>query len=80
MNQTKNWDDYSSLPIIVLFALFGKIFRDFKALGGLNYPLLAKIIYMIFIVACLIFVFHSGEVKYIIKQTKIEDYFKKKFK
>ena len=77
MNQTKNSEDYSSLPIIVLFALFGKIFCDFKALGGLNYPLLTKIIYMIFIVACLIFAFHSGEVKYIIKQTKIEDYFKK---
>ena len=53
MNQTKNSEDYSSLPIIVFFALFGKIDCDFQTLGELNYSLLTKIIYLIIIICLL---------------------------
>ena len=74
MHQPQKKDDYSGFAVIILFALFGKAFYDFKSLGGLNYPLLAKIIYMILIIASLVILFHSGEAKEAIKQTRIEDY------
>ena len=60
-----------------MFALLGKVLFDFKMMGGFNYPLLIKIIYMIAIVFVLVILFHSGDVKNAIKQTKIEDYFNK---
>ena len=76
MNQSpKAQEDYSSFAVIILFALLVKVFYDFKSLGGFNYPLLIKIIYMILIMVSLMVIFHAGEVKYVIKQTKIEDYF-----
>ena len=46
-------------------------------MGGFNYPLLIKIIYMIAIVFVLVKLFHSGDVKNALKQTKIEDYLNK---
>ena len=73
----KTQEDYSSFAIIILFALLGKVFYDFKSLERFNYPLLIKIIYMILIMISLVVIFHAGEVKYVIKQTKIEDYFNK---
>ena len=81
MSQTqqtkKNFDESPNFVVIILFALLGKFFFDFKALGGFNYPLLIKIIYMILIIFCLMLLFHSGEVKSAIRQIKIEEYFKK---
>ena len=46
-------------------------------MGGFNYPLLIKILYMIAIVFVLVILFHSGDVKIALKQAKIEDYFNK---
>ena len=76
--QTKRtFDESPNFAVIILFAMLGKIFYDFKALGGFNYPLLIKIIYKILIIFCLMLLFHSGEVKSAIRQTKIEEYFNK---
>ena len=74
MQQPQKNEDYSGLAVIILFACFGKAFYDFKSLEGLNYPLLTKIFYMILIIVSLVILFHAGEVKEAIKQTKIEDY------
>ncbi len=60
MQQPQKKDDYSGFAVIILLALFGKAFYDFKSLGCLNYPLLAKIIYMILIITSLVILFHSG--------------------
>ena len=70
----------SSIVIIILFALLGKILYDFKILGGFNYPLLLKIIHLICIIFAIIVFFHSGELKDVVKQTKLDDYFRKTFK
>jgi len=78
MSQTqKQPEESSNFYILILFALLGKVLFDFKMMGGFNYPLLIKIIYMIAIVFVLVILFHSGDVKNAIKQTKIEDYFNK---
>ena len=78
MSQTqKQPEESSNFYILILFALLGKVLFDFKMMGGFNYPLLIKIIYMIAIVFILVILFHSGDVKNAIKQTKIEDYFNK---
>ena len=73
----KQPEESSNFYILILFALLGKVLFDFKMMGGFNYPLLIKIIYMIAIVFMLVILFHSGDVKNAIKQTKIEDYFNK---
>ena len=70
----------SSIVIIILFALLGKVLYDFKILGGFNYPLLLKIIHLICIFFAIIVFFHSGELKDVVKQTKLDDYFRKTFK
>ena len=78
MSQTqKQPEESSNFYILILFALLGKVLFDFKMMGGFNYPLLIKIIYMIAIVFARVILFHSGDVKNAIKQTKIEDYFNK---
>ena len=69
----------SSIVIIILFALLGKVLYDFKILGGFNYPLLLKIIHLICIIFAIIVFFHSGELKDVVKQTKLDDYFRKTF-
>ena len=70
----------SSIVIIILFAILGKVLDDFKILGGFNYPLLLKIIHLICIIFAIIVFFHSGELKDVVKQTKFDDYFRKTFK
>ena len=71
----KNQEESSNILIIALFALLIKCLYDFKVMGGFNYPLLMKMIYMIFIIFFLVLNFHSVEVKNVIRQTRIEDYF-----
>ena len=78
MPQTqKQPEESTNFLILILFALLGKVLFDFKMMGGFNYPLLIKIIYIIAIVFVLMILFHSGDVKNAIKQTKIEDYLNK---
>ena len=66
--------------ILVLIGFFLKTIIDFKSFGGFNYPLLIKLLYMILIIVALVMIMHPEEMKKAVKQTKIEDYFKKKFK
>ena len=78
MSQTlKQTEESQNFYILILFVLLGKVFYDFKSMGGFNYPLLVKIIYMIVIIFLLIMLFHGGEVKTALKQTKLEEYFNK---
>lgn len=63
--------------ILILFCFFLKFLFDFKSLGGFNYPLLIKLLYMIMIIFALMVIMHPDEMKKALKQTKIEDYFKK---
>ncbi len=66
--------------ILILFCFLLKFLFDFKSLGGFNYPLLIKLLYMIMIIFTLMVIMHPEEMKKALKQTKIEDYFKKTFK
>ena len=74
-------NDSSNFLILILMVLFLKVLFDFKSMGGFNYPLLVKLLYMIVIISVMIAILHPEEIKKAVKQTKIEDYFKKiKFK
>ena len=64
--------------ILILMVLLLKVLFDFKSMGGFNYPLLVKLLYMIVIISVMIAILHPEEIKKAVKQTKIEDYFKKK--
>ena len=69
MSQTqKQVEESPNFYILILFVVLGKVFYDFKSMGGFNYPLLVKIIYMIMIIFLLILLFHGGEVKTALKQ------------
>ena len=63
--------------MLILFGFLLKVLFDFKVMGGFNYPLLTKLLYMIMIILALIIVLHPEDLKKAVKQTKIEDYFKK---
>ena len=63
--------------MLILFGFLLKVLFDFKLMGGFNYPLLIKLLYMIMIILALIILLHPEDLKKAVKQTKIEDYFKK---
>ena len=69
-------NDSSNFLILILMVLFLKVLFDFKSMGGFNYPLLVKLLYMIVIISVMIAILHPEEIKKAVKQTKIEDYFK----
>ena len=46
-------------------------------MGSFNYPLLVKLLYMIIIISAVVVILHPEEMKKAVRQTKIEDYFKK---
>ena len=68
-------NDSSNFLILILMVLFLKVLFDFKSMGGFNYPLLVKLLYMIVIISVMIAILHPEEIKKAVKQTKIEDYF-----
>ena len=70
-------NDSPNFLILILMVLFLKVLFDFKSMGGFNYPLLVKLLYMIVIISVMIAILHPEEIKKAVKQTKIEDYFKK---
>ena len=72
--------DFPNFFILILFAFLLKGLLDFRALGGFNYPLLIKLLYMIMLVFAIMVLLHPEDLKKTLKQTKIEDYFKKQFK
>ena len=72
--------DYPNFFILILFAFLLKALFDFKSLGGFNYPILIKLLYMIIIILAIVVLLHPEDLKKTLKQTKIEDYLKKQFK
>ena len=74
---TPQTNDSPNFLILILMVLLLKVLFDFKSMGGFNYPLLVKLLYMIVIISVMIAILHPGEIKKAVKQTKIEDYFKK---
>ena len=75
--QTPQTTESPNLLILILFGFLLKVLLDFKLLGGFNYPLLIKLLYMIMIILALIILLHPEDMKRAVKQAKIEDYFKK---
>ena len=74
---TPQTSEFPNLLILSLFWFLLKVLLDFKSMGGFNYPLLIKLLYMIMIILALIIVLHPEDMKKAVKQAKIEDYFKK---
>ena len=70
-------NDSPNFLILFLMVLFLKVLFDFKSMGGFNYPLLVKLLYRIVIISVMIAILHPEEIEKAVKQTKIEDYFKK---
>ena len=74
---TPQTSESPNLLILILFGFLLKVLLDFKLMGGFNYPLLIKLLYMIMIILALVIVLHPEDMKKAVKQAKIEDYFKK---
>ena len=74
---TPQTNDSPNFLILILMVLLLKVLFDFKSMGGFNYPLLVKLLYMIVIISVMVAILHPEEIKKAAKQTKIEDYFKK---
>lgn len=74
---TPQTSEFPNLLILILFGFLLKVLLDFKLMGGFNYPLLIKVLYMIMIILVLVIVLHPEDMKKAVKQAKIEDYFKK---
>lgn len=74
---TPQTNESPNFLILILMVLLLKVLFDFKSMGGFNYPLLVKLLYMIVIISAAIVILHPEEVKKAVRQTRIEDYFKK---
>ena len=74
---TPQTNESPNFLILILMVLLLKVLFDFKSIGGFNYPLLVKLLYMIVIISAAIVILHPEEVKKAVRQTRIEDYFKK---
>ena len=75
---TPQTNESPNLLILVLMILHLKLLFDFKLMCGFNYPLLVKLLYMIILISAIIIILHPEEIKKAVKQTKLDDYFKKK--
>ena len=74
---TPQTNESPNFLILILMVLLLKVLFDFKLMDGLNYPLLVKLLYLILIISAVIVILHPDEVKKAVKQTKLEEYFKK---
>ena len=74
---TPQTNESQNFLILILMILFLKLLFDFKSMGGFNYPLLVKLLYMIILISVII-ILHPEEMKKAVKQTKLDDYFQKK--
>ena len=74
---TPQTNESPNFLILILMVLLLKVLFDFKSMGGFNYPLLVKLLYMIVIISAAIVILHPEEVKKAVRQTRTEDYFKK---
>ena len=77
---TPQTNESPNFLILILMVILLKLLLDFKSMGGFNYPLLEKILYMIILISAIIIILHLEEMKKAVKQTKLDDYFKKKIK
>ena len=69
--------EYPNFLILILIVFLLKVFLDFKSMGGFNYSSLVKLFCMILMISAIIVILHSEEMKKVVKQIKIEEYFKK---
>ena len=76
---TPQTNESQNFLILILMVFLLKLLFDFKSMGGFNYPLLVKLLYMIILISALIIIFHPEEMKKVLKKTKLHDYFQKKF-
>ena len=74
---TPQTNESPNFLILILMVLLLKVPFYFKSMGGFNYPLLIKLLYMIILISVVIIILHPEEMKKAVRQTKIEDYFKK---
>ena len=77
---TPQTNESPNFLILILMVFLLKLLLDFKSMGGFNYPLLVKLLYMIILISAIIIILHPEEMKKAVKQTKLDDYFKKKIK
>ena len=75
---TPQTNESPNFLILILMVFLLKLLLDFKSMGGFNYPLLVKLLYMIILISAIIIILHPEEMKKAVKQTKLDDYFKKK--
>ena len=75
---TPQTNESPNFLILILIVFLLKLLLDFKSMGGFNYPLLVKLLYMIILISAIIIILHPEEMKKAVKQTKLDDYFKKK--
>ena len=75
---TPQTNESQNFLILILMIFLLKLLFDFKSMGGFNYPLLVKLLYMIILISALIIIFHPEEMKKVLKKTKLHDYFQKK--
>ena len=75
---TPQTNESQNFLILILMVFLLKLLFDFKSMGGFNYPLLVKLLYMIILISALIIIFHPEEMKKVLKKTKLYDYFQKK--
>ena len=75
---TPQTNESQNFLILILMVFLLKLLFDFKSMGGFNYPLLVKLLYMIILISALIIIFHPEEMKKVLKKTKLHDYFQKK--
>ena len=61
--------------ILFLVLYFGNNAIKFMIVEGSEHPLLLSLFKMIISLACLIFVFHRKYAKFMMRQTKIEEFF-----
>ena len=60
---TPQTNDSPNFLILILMLLLLKVLFDFKSMGGFNYPLLVKLLYMIVIISVMIAILHPEEIK-----------------
>ena len=77
---TPQTNESQNFLILILMVFLLKLLFDFKSMGGFNYPLLVKLLYMIILISALIIILHPEEMKKAVKQTKLDNYFPKKIK
>jgi len=69
-----------NLLILILIGFLLKVLFDFKLMGGFNYPLLIKLLYMIMIVLALVIILHQEDMKKTLNKQRLRNILKRKFK